>query len=365
MHSRRSAFVPGKCAIRARQDKHVFTRASGRSGKNFQSWSKLMRSSWICVWEIHGSVGRKRRGSPSQIEAFVSIQLHVQGFGPQDRNVVSSCYRSSSVVQLFWGCFLPIHLAIQQYMYQYKIQYIIPNTFVNKELIARKGSLHNQLNNFISYPSIVWGGGCINHFSSLVKNLLTDFNTCCARTCGAYQPRIAEAAEGSRTSFGLRIFQFIANAMLIRDWWFEPLERLAESGNWKKVDIDIRSSLFWMACFSFWASFLNGFQFLKHVTMSCKKSITLRCFYMICMYPSREHQYFNQLSKYQPFTRKSFKFLICNLQIKINWQWIQHDYSRDAGCYFWFSFFCHEELFFITTGPNKKTKTAKKPTKPS
>lgn len=56
-------------------------------------------------------------------------------------------------------------------------------------------------------------------------------STCCTRTCGAYQPRIAEAAEGSRTSFGLRIFEFIANAMLIRNWWFEPLERLTESGN--------------------------------------------------------------------------------------------------------------------------------------
>ena len=46
-----------------------------------------------------------------------------------------------------------------QYIYQYKIQYIIPNTFSNKESIAQEDSLHNQLNNFISYPLIVWGGG--------------------------------------------------------------------------------------------------------------------------------------------------------------------------------------------------------------
>ena len=62
-----------------------------------------------------------------------------------------------------------------QYIYQYKIQYIIPNTFSNKESIAQEDSLHNQLKNFISYPLIVWGGGgggggrgFINHFPSLI-----------------------------------------------------------------------------------------------------------------------------------------------------------------------------------------------------
>ena len=53
--------------------------------------------------------------------------------------------------------------ASQQYIYQYKIQYILPNTFTNKESIAQEDSLHNQLKNFISYPLIVWGGeggGC-------------------------------------------------------------------------------------------------------------------------------------------------------------------------------------------------------------
>ena len=42
-----------------------------------------------------------------------------------------------------------------QYICQYKFQYIIPNTFTNKESIAHKDSIHNQLNNFVSYPSIV------------------------------------------------------------------------------------------------------------------------------------------------------------------------------------------------------------------
>ena len=49
--------------------------------------------------------------------------------------------------------------ASQQYIYQYKIQSIVPNAFNNKESIAHKESLHNQLNKFISYPSIVEGGG--------------------------------------------------------------------------------------------------------------------------------------------------------------------------------------------------------------
>ena len=49
--------------------------------------------------------------------------------------------------------------ASQQYIYQYKIQNIVPNTFSNKESIAQEDSLHNQLKNFISYPLIVWGGG--------------------------------------------------------------------------------------------------------------------------------------------------------------------------------------------------------------
>ena len=68
--------------------------------------------------------------------------------------------------------------ANQQYIYQYKIQYIIPNTFSNKESIAQEDSLHNQLKNFISYPLIVWGGGgggggrgFINHYPSLTRKM--------------------------------------------------------------------------------------------------------------------------------------------------------------------------------------------------
>ena len=46
-----------------------------------------------------------------------------------------------------------------QNIYQYKIQYIILNTFSNKESIAHKDSLHNQLKNFIPWPLIFfcWG----------------------------------------------------------------------------------------------------------------------------------------------------------------------------------------------------------------
>ena len=66
--------------------------------------------------------------------------------------------------------------ASQQYIYQYKIQNIVPNTLSNKESIAEENSLHNQLKNFISYPLIVWvgggegvGGGFINHYPTLLK----------------------------------------------------------------------------------------------------------------------------------------------------------------------------------------------------
>ena len=86
------------------------------------------------------------------------------------------------MVQLFWGCFfddvfIPFETSnfdpflflklydlddpstFDMFNYQYKIQYIIPNTFSNKESMAQENSLHNQLKNFISYPLIVWGGG--------------------------------------------------------------------------------------------------------------------------------------------------------------------------------------------------------------
>ena len=50
--------------------------------------------------------------------------------------------------------------ASQQYICQNKIQYIIPNTFTNKEYIAHKDSLHNQLKEFIHLPQLFWEGGC-------------------------------------------------------------------------------------------------------------------------------------------------------------------------------------------------------------
>ena len=56
-----------------------------------------------------------------------------------------------------------------QYICQYKIQNIVPNTFSNKESIAHKESLHNQLKKIIHSPSIVeGGGGFTNHFPTLL-----------------------------------------------------------------------------------------------------------------------------------------------------------------------------------------------------
>ena len=42
-----------------------------------------------------------------------------------------------------------------EYIFQYKIHYKNPQFITNKESIAHKDSLHNQLNLCISYPSIV------------------------------------------------------------------------------------------------------------------------------------------------------------------------------------------------------------------
>ena len=55
-----------------------------------------------------------------------------------------------------------------QYICQYKIQNIVPNTFSNTESIAQEESLHNLLKKFIPYPSTVeGGGGFINQFPTL------------------------------------------------------------------------------------------------------------------------------------------------------------------------------------------------------
>ena len=56
----------------------------------------------------------------------------------------------------------------QQYICQYKIQNIVPNTFSNKESIAHKESLHNQLKKINHYPSTVEGGGVINQFPHII-----------------------------------------------------------------------------------------------------------------------------------------------------------------------------------------------------
>ena len=54
-----------------------------------------------------------------------------------------------------------------QYICQYKIQNIVPNTFSNTESIAQEESLHNQLKKINHYPSTVEGGGFINQFPTL------------------------------------------------------------------------------------------------------------------------------------------------------------------------------------------------------
>ena len=66
------------------------------------------------------------------------------------------------------SCMILMTLSI----YQYKIQYILPNTFANKESIAQEDSLHNQLKNFISYPLIVWGGGA-GHWNDPTQGVWT------------------------------------------------------------------------------------------------------------------------------------------------------------------------------------------------
>lgn len=48
--------------------------------------------------------------------------------------------------------------ASQEYIFQYKIQSIVSNTFTNKESVAQEGSLYSHLKNLISLPSTVWGG---------------------------------------------------------------------------------------------------------------------------------------------------------------------------------------------------------------
>ena len=98
------------------------------------------------------------------------------------------------MVQLFWGQFFEYVFypfwnlkkekekeskssqqpASQQYICQYKIQPIVPNTFSNKESIAHKDSIHNLLNlleKVYSLYFIVRGGGrgFTNHLSTLEK----------------------------------------------------------------------------------------------------------------------------------------------------------------------------------------------------
>ena len=56
--------------------------------------------------------------------------------------------------------------ASQQYIYQYKIQSIVPNTFTNKESIAHKASLHHQWKKKLNhFPQLF--GVVINHYPTL------------------------------------------------------------------------------------------------------------------------------------------------------------------------------------------------------
>ena len=75
-----------------------------------------------------------------------------------------------------------------EYIFQYKIQYIVPNTFYNQETIAHKYSLHNQFKNCFSYPSIVFfGRRFINHFQTLLVQNLHMLPDLLAKTLGPYR----------------------------------------------------------------------------------------------------------------------------------------------------------------------------------
>ena len=53
----------------------------------------------------------------------------------------------------------PIHNL--QYIYQYKIQYTIPNTVTKKESIPHKSSLHNRMKKFNHLPQLLGEGGLL------------------------------------------------------------------------------------------------------------------------------------------------------------------------------------------------------------
>ena len=107
-----------------------------------------------------------------------------------------------------------------EYIFQYKIQYIIPNTFTNKESIALKDSLHNQLNLFISFPSIVYGG------SVFLKSLRDTIGT-----------RIANASRPACLDFrSLYVVPF--------QFWGSIRWKISIGEGWKKSDFASLAS-FW------------------------------------------------------------------------------------------------------------------------
>ena len=72
----------------------------------------------------------------------------------------------------------------------------MPNTFSNKESIAHKESLHNQLKKFIPFPSIVGGGGFTNPFPTFLGLAMScticqqsgnsSFEVCMTQSIGNY-----------------------------------------------------------------------------------------------------------------------------------------------------------------------------------
>ena len=150
----------------------------------------FVRSCWCCCLRRGGGLDAETKRSSSTNWHHILSWIHSQTASllelddnphltTSTQHVMVGITRSK-VICFFWLCFdrkrkkkakaassqQPVS---QQYIYQYKIQYIIPNTVSNKEAIAREDSFHNQLKNLFSYPLIVFffWGGVINHFQTL------------------------------------------------------------------------------------------------------------------------------------------------------------------------------------------------------
>ena len=69
----------------------------------------------------------------------------------------------------WWSLSTPKAASSQQYIYPYKIQSIMPNTFTNEESIPHKESLHNQLKKNNHFPQLFGGRGGGYHFPTLFR----------------------------------------------------------------------------------------------------------------------------------------------------------------------------------------------------